>query len=429
MNLKLHIVATAALVLLSAGTTKAAVSVPAAKDTTIKRSIREYVEEVGFYQKANRDLGDPRFMFSDKEGKIDFGIGGTCKATTFYGFGGEAPEMSFRPSAISIPNDLSPCYSMSMNGTEVHFKARTSIGKHKLGAFIKISSNHDKEINLSDAYISYDNFSIGLIPSFFMDLEVGVMTTGLGFNTQLDITHPLIGYTFRPNDKWSIATAIEWPELNLDHYDPAIGIATTYQPVPDFAAHVKYRGDKGHMQFGAVARCLTYWSYLYPISSDADGFNGHDFGFGLSFSGNYKPNSKLKLSWELTAGRGYANYLNNLSDLHLDLGINAIFGSKSPTMSAIPQTSDQIAAQYNFSKKFSSSLVLSYSHCGKGDRILKYDNFCESYSAIANFFWNIDEYSYLGFEYLFGTRKIYVDPEVPDFGRAHRIAIVAAYCF
>ncbi len=401
----------------------------AVKDSTERAHIREYVEEIGFYQKANRDLGDPRFMFSDSKGKVDFGIGGMCKVTTFYGFGGEAPEMSFRPSAISIPNDISPWYNMSMNGTEVHLKARTDIGGHKLGAFIKISSNHKKEISLNNAYISYDNFSIGLIPSFFMDLEVGVMTTGLGFDSQIDNTHPLIGCTFRPGEKWSIATAIEWPELDLSHYEPSIGIASTYQPVPDLAAHVKYRGNWGHIQLGAVARCLTYWTYKYPVSSDADGLNAHEFGFGISFSGNYKPTSKLKLSWELSAGHGYANYLQNLGDLHLDLGINAILGSQYPTMSAIPATSDQIAAQYNFSKKFSSSLILSYSHCGKGQRMTRYDNFCESYSAIANFFWNIDEFSYLGVEYLFGTRKIYVDEGEPDFGRAHRLALVMAYCF
>lgn len=429
MRSKIYIWALTALLLLNAGNARAFVDAPIVQDSTINRSIREYVEEVGFYQKANRDLGDPRFMFTDTKNGIDFGIGGTCKVTSFYGFGGEAAEMSFRPSAISIPNDPSPCYSMSLNDTEVHLKARTNIRGHKLGAFIKIAANHDKEIYLSNAYISYDNFSIGLIPSFLMDLEVGVMTTGLGFNSQVDITHPLIGYTFRPGEKWSIATAIEWPELDLSHYEPSIGIATTYQPVPDFAAHVKYRGSKGHIQFGAVARCLTYWAYEYPVTYNADGINGHDLGFGFSFSGNYKPTSKLKLSWELTAGRGYANYLNNLGDLHLDLGIDAMLGRKYPTMSLIPATSDQIAAQYNFSKKFSSSLVLSYSHCGKRERVTRFDNFCESYSAIANFFWNINDYSYLGLEYLYGTRRIYVNKNEPDFGSAHRLALVMAYCF
>lgn len=73
MSSKLHILA-ATFVLLSAGTAKASTNVTAVKDSTINRSIREYVEEVGFYQKANRDLGDPRFMFSDSKGNVDFGI-------------------------------------------------------------------------------------------------------------------------------------------------------------------------------------------------------------------------------------------------------------------------------------------------------------------------------------------------------------------
>lgn len=399
------------------------------QDSTSKAAIREYVDEIGFYQKANRDLGDPRFMLSDSKGGVDFGIGGTCKVTTFYGFGGETSGFSFKPSSISIPTDPSSSYNMSIDGTEIHFKARTDIKGHKLGAFIKFSSNHNKEIRLDRAYISYDNFSVGLIPSFFMDLEVGVMTTGLGFNTQVDITHPLIGYTFRPSSRWSIATAIEWPEVDINEYDESIGIDATHQPVPDLAAHVKYRGSKGHVQFGAVVRYMSYWSAIFPVTPESDKIENHSIGYGFSFSGNYRPTSRLKLSWELSAGKGYANYLKNLRDLDLDLGIDAIFGSKYPTMSAIPATSDQIAAQYDFSKKFSSSIVLSYSHCSKGARLINLDNFCESYSAIANFFWNIDEYSYLGIEYLFGTRKIYTSENKPSLGRAHRAALVLAYCF
>lgn len=419
----------AAFMLLSSWNTLTAADALFVQDSTSKAAIREYVDEIGFYQKANRDLGDPRFMLSDSKGRVDFGIGGTCKVTTFYGFGGETSGVSFRPSSISIPTDPSSSYNMSMDGTEIHFKARTDINGHKLGALIKFGSNHERQINLTRAYISFDNFSVGLIPSFFMDLEVGVMTTGMGFSTQVDITHPLIGYTFRPNCRWNIATAIEWPEVDINEYDESIGIDATYQPVPDFAAHVKYRGNKGHIQFGTVIRYMTYWSSKYPISMESQRVENHSMGFGFSFSGNYRPTGQLKLSWELSAGKGYANYLKNLSDLNLDMGIDAIFGSKYPTMSAIPAASYQVAAQYDFSKKFSSSVVMSYSHCGVGDRLINYDNFCESYSAIANFFWNIDEYAYLGVEYLFGTRKIYAPENKPDFGRAHRAALVLAYCF
>lgn len=396
----------------------------------VNSNIREYVDEVGFYQKANRDLGDPRFMWSDAQGKIDFGIGGMAKISTFYGFGGEAADNSFKPSSIAIPNDLSGRYSMSTDDTELHFKVRTEIHGHKVGAFIKIGANYDKEIKLKQAYISLDNFSIGLIPSFFTDLEVGVMTTGVGFSSQVGMTHPLLGYTFRPLDNLSIAAAIEWPELNLDHYD-GVGIKTSYQPVPDLAGHIKFRWKKGHVQFGAVARNLTFDSVESDLRGGSEDIlhHQHIFGYGLSLSGNYKPLHNLKLSWEFTGGHGYSNYLENLSDLNLDLGIHTILGSKYPTMLAIPAHSDQIAVQYDFSKSFSSSVVLSYTHCEERKHVTRYDDFCESYSALANLFWNIDDYSYIGFEYLFGTRKIYSGLNEPDFGHAHRIAAVLAYCF
>lgn len=423
---KLSSAITATCMLLMAGNSFA---MTPAKDS-ISTNIRKYVDEIGFYQKANRDLSDPRFMFSDEKGKIDFGIGGMAKITTFYGFSGEVGDMQFKPAAIAIPTDLAGRYSMSMNGTEVHFKVRSELRGHKLGAFVKIKSNHDKEIELDQAYISIDNFSIGIIPSFLMDLEVGVMTSGNGLGSQVDISNPLIGYTFRPNKNLSIAAAIEWPDLVLDHYQ-GIGIKTCYQPVPDFTGHIKYSWKKAHVQLGTVLRDLTYESldatnYQYPNYAT---HILHEFGYGLSLTGNYKPSDKLKLSWEFTGGHGYARYLANLADQNLDLGIYTILGSPYPTLATIPASSDQIAVQYNFAKNFTSSAIFGYSFSGKRARVTRADNFCESYSAIANLFWNMDDYSYIGLEYLFGTRKIYTDIDEPDFGRAHRIVFVMAYCF
>ena len=407
----------------------AAWSINAQSDSTF-RGIRDYREEQGFYHKANRELSDPRFMWSDQDRKIDFGIGCTANVLTFLGIGGQSQDFDFTPGSIFVPSTNDCMYDMSIGGTEVHFKARTYLpNNHKMGAYIKIGAGRDNAISLNQAYISYDNFSIGLIPTFFMDLEVGVMTSGLGFNSQVDKSHPLIGYTFHPGKRVSIAAALEWPDLDLDHYPSASGIASTYQPVPDIAAHIKYRGDKGHVQFGAVARLLTYWALDYPAVSMDSGVNRIEPGFGLSFSGNYKPIDRLKLSWELTTGAGYANYLNNLCDLHLDLGRKAMDDGGFARMATIPVTSDQIAAQYDFSDKFTSSIVAGYTWCGQRDGVKNFDPIRDCFSLIGNFFWNINEYSYLGVEYLFGSRSIYAPEGTPSYGSAHRLAMVMAYFF
>lgn len=407
----------------------AALGVTASSDSTW-RGIRDYREEQGFYHKAYRELNDPRFMWSDQDRKIDFGIGCTANVLTFLGIGGQSQDFDFTPGSIFVPSTNDCMYDMSIGGTEVHFKARTYLpNNHKMGAYIKIGAGRDNAISLNQAYISYDNFSIGLIPTFFMDLEVGVMTSGLGFNSQVDKSHPLIGYTFHPTKRLSIAAALEWPELDLDHYAPATGVATAYQHVPDVAAHVKYRGDKGHVQFGAVARWLTYWAYEYPAVSMASGVNRSEPGFGLSFSGNYKPFEKLKLSWELTTGYGYSGYLNNLSGLHLDMGRKVMDDGGFARMATIPVTSDQIAAQYDFSDKFSSSLVTGYTWCGRREGVNNFDSIHGCFSLIGNFFWHINDYSYLGAEYLYGYRTVYAPEGAPSFGQAHRLAVVMAYFF
>lgn len=402
----------------------------AAPSDTTSRGIRDYREEQGFYHKANRELSDPRFMWSDQDRKIDFGIGCTANILTFYGFGGQTDGSNFAPGSIFVPTTDDRMYDMSIGGTEAHFKARTYLSNgHKMGAYIKFSAGRDLSVSLSQAYISYDDFSIGLIPTFFMDLEVGVLTTGLGFSTQVDLSHPLIGYTFHPGKRLSIAAALEWPELDLDHYAPTTGLGTTYQSIPDIAAHVKYRGDKGHVQFGAVARWLNYWAFDYPAVSMASGVNRSEPGFGLSLSGNYKPFEKLKLSWELTTGAGYAGYLCNLSSLHLDMGRKTMDDGGYARMATIPVTSDQIAAQYDFSDKFSSSLVAGYAWCGQRDDMKNFDNTHGCFSLIGNFFWHINDYSYFGAEYLYGYRTVYAPEGAASFGQAHRLAVVMAYFF
>ena len=396
---------------------------------TLNTGIREYLDELGYFQKANRDLGDPRFMFSDSKGLINFGIGGTAKVSAYMGFGGTINDDHFLPSLITIPTDAStPTYGTYVGNTELHFKARSSWKGHKMISYVKLKSNGSKSINLNQAYISFDGFSLGLIPSFFMDLEVGVMGSDLALCNQLDIGHTLFGYTFRFGKGWEAAAALEAAEFDIPD-DRELGLGDNYQPVPDIVAHCKYRWDKGHVQLGAIFRTLTYWAFDKPDALQNEGLNVSIPGYGFSLSGNIRPNSRLKLSYEFVGGKGIEHYLGNLSGMNLDVTLLSDKKDGYSVLAAVPVVSGLVAAQYNWTEKMSSSIILGGSKIFQQNGAVNYNNYDGSLQVSANFFWYLNDWLYSGIEFNYGRKWIYADESGYDHGRAFRLSYTMAYCF
>ena len=399
------------------------------KDTVNVR-IRDYREELGYFQKANRDIGDPHFMFMDEGENVEFGIGGIARVSAFYGFGGEIPQQKFAPSEIMVPTENTPGFGARISSSELFFKARAKVGNgHKIITFVKINGNDDNMIKFDQAYISLDGFSLGLIPSFFMDLEVGVMNTGAGHGSQVDLVHPLFGYQHRFNENWSLGVAVENPQLALGEEYAELGIVNNFQPLPDGVFHVKFNWKNGHIQLGSVIRNLTYRSFHHPETYTTDGDDRNSLGLGFALTGNYKPTSRLKLSWELVSGKGIASYMANLHNLNIDLGIMDEKRDNLPLMASIPVSSGHLAAQYDWSDKLSSSVIVGYTMCHKSKGVDTKNNFKSSMMAMANFFWDINDYAYMGVEYLYGHKDIYSKTGEPDNGNAHRIVYLIAYCF
>lgn len=400
---------------------------------SVRTNIREYNDELGFYQRANRDQGDPRFMFYDEKAGLDFGIGGTAKVTSYYGFLGTTgltDGSSFHSDAVTIPTDNTSTFGNSIAASEIHAKARAYWHGHKMIAFLKVGGKQDGTAKFKQAYISLDGLSLGLIPSFFMDMEAGVMTTGMGPDSQVDHATSLVGYTHRFGDHWSLAAAAEEASLNLDHYETYVGVATDFQPLPDVTTRLKYRWDRGHLQLAAVARDLTYWAIPTKVVHFNQGENRHCFGYGLSFSGNFKPVEPLKISWQVVGGRGIASYISDFASIKSDVGLRGTTKNDLSLMGAIPVASGMVAAQYNWGDRFSSSAIISRSRCFEAEDVHNYEIIKGTWTATANFFWNLSDYAYFGIEYIFGYRE-----NIPLLGvnghngHANRVGAVLAFLF
>lgn len=395
---------------------------------TLNSGIRNYQDEIGYFQIANRDMGDPLFMFHDEKGRIDLGLGGTAKVSAFYGFAGEVPTTGFNPALITLPTKKNTQFGMRISGTEVHVKARSWIGRHKIIAYVKFGGNDDKSVNVSQAYLSLDGFSIGLIPSFFMDREVGAMTTGMSHNCSIDLTHTLVGYTARLGERIRLGVSAEQPNFSIDYIGDKYRLKTTYQPMPDFCTYFKYKFDDGHLQANAVFRNLTYWDTPLILGA-GNGEERHIFGYGGSLSGHIQKSKKLKLSWQFCGGAGITSYLSDLGGLNLDVGLSNTPDEKDHyKLSATPVSSGMISAELNWTDNLASSILVNHTHTYQKKTFNYDDETTDCLSAAVNLFWYMSEYSYFGAEYIFGRRTVPVGNGYMS-GIANRLVAVIAFCF
>ena len=408
------------------------------RDTTTrsKTDIRLYQDELGFFQKANRDLGDPRFMFSDDGGKYEFGIGGKLSVSGLSGFNGEMDsfDVKFLPSGISVPTDYVKSFASRVSCT-LNFKARAKIGKYKVLTFLQIKGNSTKDIAINQAYISLGGFSLGMIPSFFMDLEAGAMSTELAPNNPTDINHTLLGYTHRFKDRLTVGLALENSSLNLDHYSSEALVKTDFQPMPDIAGHIKYKWGNGHVQLGLLYRNLAYWAVESTTQYSYEGWTGHTQGYGISLSSNIKPLKDLKISGQFVYGRGIAEYMPNLSGLNINVGIADKKHDIYNTMGTIPVCEGMLAAQYNWLDNWSASVIGGLSHRFDAEGVESYSTFRTSHYIIGNVFYYIKDIAYAGLEYIYGENHVdicktdIVQPVDFEKGHANRIILNVVFMF
>ncbi len=399
--------------------------------TDEKITDNQYNPELGYFQKAYTDLGDPRFMY----GKDDFaiGIGGTIRASAYFDFFGSpignAPK--FSASHLSIPSDDANKFGLSASSSELHVKARSKLGKHNIIAYVKFFANDEEVIKLSQAYVSLDGLTIGKVYSFFMDLEAGARTVDLkGPNTQVDMGQPLIGYTLPLGKNWTLGLSAEKPDWNNDTMKD-LGVESDNQSMPDFVGKAKYKWSSGHVQAAGLIRNLSFWRHEKGEAKANQGATRHKLGWGASLSGSLKLSNRLKTSAQAYYGKGISRYINDISNLGIDMGATdwndetLAYDSMEP----VAIGGGYIAGSYKWSRSLSSNLVIGWVRAYKDDDMLVNDNFKYSTYSALNLFWAIDNYCSIGFEYTNGARENYQFMNLETHGEGNRINTTFIYQF
>jgi hypothetical protein len=183
------------------------------------------------------------------------------------------------------------------------------------------------------AFIDFGYFRVGQQNTVFMD--------GNAFPTTVDFAGPrgLVNQR-RPGARVTIplcdrlfwAFGIEQPFSDIT----TNGLGTNVQDIPDFATHLRYEGDLGHVQLSSLMRAIEY----RPTGGEVT----HKGGWGVSASAVFHPWAILtgvnptrdanpnglarsRILLQYTCGWGIGRYVQDTAGLGLDGQVNPATGS------------------------------------------------------------------------------------------------------
>jgi hypothetical protein len=222
-------------------------------------------------------------------------------------------------------------------------------------------------IRLRHAYGQWKKIGAGLTNSEFMDVDVFPNVLDYwGPNGMLFFRNTQVYYEFYKSGDSNGRVAIENPGASGDS-----GVLTNRFefnnnnirgrfPAPDLTGHYRLATPYGYAQIGGA---LRYMAHDDLLPNDPFDLNGHNYGYGISFSGaikngvtpNYTANTlHLQFIW----GRGVENYFN---DAPIDVGAEPNPGNTvRPVIGEALRDIGMVAyLDHYWSEKFSSTVGYS----------------------------------------------------------------------
>ena len=361
----------------------------------------------------------PRFLLTDQQGKFALGIGGYLKTTMEYDFNGIVDDVDFIPALIPQPGSTSVRNQFQMDAsTSTIFLKLVGRTKH-LGNFIVYTAGNfrgsGKTFELQNAYLSFLGFTMGYDTGLFMDLAAAPPTIDFqGPDGMTFYRATQLRYEANVMKGLKVGVGVEMPSVDGT---PAQDVRIGKQRMPDIPAYVQYSWAKAsHIRVGGILRSMTYED---QVNNKAKSLTG----WGIQASGTARLGG-FQLYGQYTYGRGIAQYLNDISNLNVDI---VPLADESGRMQVLPMKGWYAGLQYNFSKRVFASATYSQSRLFTEDCYAHFNEtqYKKGQYLVANAFWNISHNLQVGVEYLHGWRENFNDVN----REANRINLSAQYNF
>ena len=188
--------------------------------------------------------------------------------------------------------------------------------------------------------------------------------------------------------------------------------------MPDFTASAQYSwNSSSHLRVGGIIRSMTYTSTKRDKASSVTGY-------GVQASTTFNLGKKWQAFGQVNYGKGIGQYLNDISNLNVDIVPNP---EKEGKMQALPMLGWYAGLQYNISPKvfLSSTYSMSrlYSEDGYPNDLPSTYRYGQYF--VANVFWNVTPNMQVGAEYLRGWRTNFDNST----NHANRMNLLVQYSF
>ena len=392
-----------------------------ANNAAMKQSINDYNEthRTGFQQ-----VEKPQFIFSTKNNKFSFALGGYINLRASYDFEGISNNIDFVPYDIPIPGTYATKQRLGMDASTSRVYLKAIANTRALGRVVVFidgdfrGGRRDSYTpRLRSAYVSFKGLTLGRDVTTFCDLNAAPQTidfrgpNAYNFNFATMIRYE-VGFA---RDHMKFGVAAEMPNVSGTY---GASFASIPQRVPDFPVYLQVswgRNRQSHIRASAVFRDMYLYNTARQKSTDL-------FGWGVQASGNIMIGRVLNIFFNGVYGEGITPYIQDLTGSGLDFTPNPLSPSRIQTM---PMYGWQAAAQINLLKNLSISGGYSAVTVCKKNTFYADNEYRMGQYIFGNIFYNITPRFKIAAEYLYGHRKNMDDTK----NHANRVNIMAQYNF
>jgi hypothetical protein len=276
------------------------------------------------------------------------------------------------------------------------------------------------------AFVDYGYFRVGQQNTVFMDGNAFPMTVDFaGPRGLINQRRPGIRMTLPLADKLFWAVGVEQPFSDIT----TNGLGTPVQQLPDFASHLRYESDYGHVQLSGLVRSIGF--------RPEDGETTRRVGWGLSASTVFHPWAALlgsnpvrkdnptglersRILLQYSFGWGIGRYIQDTAGLGLD-------GQVDPATVAfdtVYAVGWSASYEHWFTEKWLANVTYSAVQVGNNEDQVLTTYAGAKYLAVSTWYVPFRNMS-IGVEYLWGERKNLDD----ELGQANRINGLLQYNF
>jgi hypothetical protein len=366
-----------------------------------------------------------------------FRLRGFVRATGLYDFNPIGSRDDFVTNTIPVPQQSGQNYNVSARYSRFALETwtPTRLFSWNVHTFIEADffngpaqavGGGSNPFRLRFAFIDYGYFRVGQQNTVFMDSNAFPMTVDFaGPRGLVNQRRPGARVTIPLADKLFWAIGIEQPFSDITTNGEGVNV----QDIPDFATHLRYESDFGHVQLSTILRSIEYRPF--------GGETTREPGWGFSASTVFHPWALLigsnpvrksnptglersRILLQYTLGWGIGRYIQDTAGLGLDGQVDPVTG----TFNTVYAVGWSVSYEHWFTEKWLSNITYSEDFVGHNGP-QPFNTYAGANYLTAALWWVPIPRMSLGIEYVWGQREN-LDGER---GRANRLNGLIQYNF